>query len=318
VRQYVNDLSREGITLREYPVTGSAYPPREKTRRPYWFVRNLTSQIPGVIKSRDADLVILQRQFISTINTFERFTGKPRILDVDDAVWLTARFNSIDRLAGWCDGVVCGNQWLADHFSRFHREVTVVPTAVDTRIYTPRAKTNSDQSRLIGWIGTSGNLQFLQSIEPALTRVLLRFPDVQIHVVSDRPPVFQTIDMTRVIYEPWSAGREVEVLQHMYVGLMPLDDSDWSRGKCSFKMLQYMACGVPAVVSPVGMNQEVLPLGGAIAASSHDEWYAALVLLLSDPSVRYEMAAAGRRAVETHYSTELIAPRLAAIFRRFT
>jgi glycosyltransferase involved in cell wall biosynthesis len=305
--------------VREYiPATGSAYPPSHRSRRLYWFGRNMFGQIPSLRKNRrDDDVTVLQRQFISTINTLERFTKQPRLLDVDDAIWLTARFGSVDKLARRCDAIICGNRWLAGYFGRLRKDVRVVPTAIDTRVYRPAEQAKRSGTPLISWIGTSANHGFLRGIESALAAVLSRHRDTQLYIVSDAPVRFARIPEDRILFEQWSEVNELRALQRMDIGLMPLDNSDWSKGKCSFKMLQYMACGVPAIVSPVGMNREVLELGGAISAITVDDWVSAMESLLSQNTLRAQLADMGRRAVESSYSTAKVAQQLGQIFQDF-
>lgn len=316
IRQYLGDLSASGIEVDEYyPARGSAYPPVGMMQRPAWLASQLAQRIIQVHRARGHDLTVLQRQMVSTINTLESLSGRPRLFDVDDAVWLSARFGSVDRLVSGCDGVICGNEYLAEYFSRCNRSIHIVPTAVDARIWTPSTVGSQSTRRHIGWIGTRGNLKYLEQIENALTRVLDRVRDADILVVSDAPPRFSKIDPDRVLYRPWSEHREVEDIQSMYVGVMPLKDSPWTRGKCSFKMLQYMACGVPAVVSPVGMNVKVAQEGGGFLARNESEWIDHLTCLLRDDDRRQQSGEQARRAILDSYSTEIVAAQLATVFR---
>lgn len=318
VRQYVKDLRTHQIDMDEYmPVVGDAYPPVGVAARLPWLTSQLAQRFKQVHAARGHQLTVLQRQMVSTVNTFEWLTKRPRLLDVDDAIWLSARFGSVPRLVRQCDGVVCGNSWLADYFSRFNERIHVVPTAVDTRLFRPARVPPGAARRFIGWIGTSGNLKYLQAIEPALLKVLAQLDDVDVLVISDKAPELHQLPASRVVYRSWSAKNEVADIQAMSVGLMPLQDSEWARAKCSFKMLQYMACGVPAVVSPVGMNSEVAALGGALLAQSFAGWVDALASLLRDETLRQSCGAVAREVIERHYATPVVAASLAGIYRQY-
>jgi glycosyltransferase involved in cell wall biosynthesis len=318
IRQYQRDLEQCGIALEErFPAMGSAYPPPSRWARLPWLASQLAQRASQVWSSREFDLTVLQRQMVSTINTLERWTGRPRLLDVDDAIWLKARFRSADRLAARCDGVICGNDWLAEHFSSANAAVHIVPTAVDTRRWAPVARHEDAHAPVIGWMGTGGNLPFVYGIEDALREVLAAVPAARLLIVSDCRPQFVTLDPKRVTSRRWDPAREVTDMHDMTVGLMPLADTPWAQGKCSFKMLQYMACGIPAVVSPVGMNRQVAAKGGAITASTTQEWSNAIVSLCRDPGMARSLGAQGRAVVERDYATETIAKQLAGIYRRY-
>lgn len=313
VRQYIPKFLTLGIALRECPALFGQYPPKGKLLRPVWLAASLAERGLQALVRRRYDAVLLQRELISTLLTAERFCKRPRILDVDDAIWLHPRGNFAGRLASLCDAVVCGNAYLADYFSRFCSVIHVVPTALDTQRFQP-AGIATDRAAVIGWSGISPNLPELTRIEPALFEVLTRIPDARLRVVCDQPPVFQRIAAHRVEYLRWAPEIEVSALQGMSVGLMPLTDSEWSRGKCAFKMLTYMACGVPVVVSPVGMNAEVLAMGAVgYAAKTESDWVESLIALLSKPADAMRMGAVGRWVIEQTFSVDVLAGKYARI-----
>jgi glycosyltransferase involved in cell wall biosynthesis len=311
VRQYVPRLASLGIELRERWPGFGAYPPPWKALRPAWLAGTLAQRLPQLIKSWRADVVLLQREMVSTVPTFERLTCRPRVVDIDDAVHLYRGGLAARRLAELADLVVVGNAWLADIWKSWNVSVEILPTAVDTTLYKPVPL--PDQP-VIGWIGSAGNLHYLDRIAPALAEVVRRFPGTTLAVCCDRPPNLSNV---RVRYVPWSADMEADFVASITIGIMPLEDGLWERGKCSFKMLQYMAVGRPCVVSPVGMNKQVLSeaeLG--LAATSPDEWTQALSTLLDDRAVAERMGEAGRALAEARYSVAVLAPRLAELLRR--
>lgn len=310
-RQYVPTLESRGIVSDEFHIAAGAYPPESRVARPFWLASNLVDVERLVRRANGYDLRFLQRGLISTLCTGELRLDSPLVLDVDDAIFLSQRFGAVDRIAHHADLVICGNEFLARYFSRL-AATTVLPTAVDTDRFVPGTRT--DAPRVIGWSGTQGNFPYLHAIEPQLAAVLDRFPDVRLRIISNKEPSFSQLDPRRVDFIAWSPEVEVPSLQDLTVGIMPLADGEWERGKCSFKMLTYMAVGIPVVVSKVGMNEEVLSHGraGLLAASASD-WIEALSEILMDGDLGAEMGRIGRGVVETHYAARVVGSRLADI-----
>ncbi len=317
VRQYIPSLLEEGLLVEEmYPHLGK-YPPKQKWLRPLWASAVLLEMTPKVIKSHHYDVVLLQREMLSTFVTLESLTKKPRILDVDDAIFLHRGGGFARRLAQLSDQVICGNDYLANWFSKWNRNVSVIPTAVDTERYVPcTARRQNGEEKIIGWIGTSGNLKYVYAIEAALAKVMDTQPNARLRIVCDQMPDFRLIDMNRYEFIRWSENIEVESIQDMDIGIMPLEDSAWTQGKCSFKMLQYMSCGIPVVVSPIGMNAKVLSMGNiGMEANTPIQWMDALDTLLNSASLRSDMGTVGRRVAVESFSTHALGPRLARCLR---
>lgn len=315
VRQYIPKLADAGIDVREFPSRCGKYPPASRIARPIWAAGRLIEGALCAIGSHRRDVVLFQRELLSTMVTLEPLYKRPRILDVDDAIWLHRRGSFALRLAGQCDAVICGNSYLANYFGASGGPVYVLPTAVDTGKFFPKRPCD-DREAVIGWSGTSGNLRFLEQIEPSLDIVMQRFPGLRLRVVCDKAPQFHLLPSARVEYVPWTPAIEVTALQDLHVGLMPLEDTDWARGKCAFKMLTYMACGVPVVVSPVGMNQEVLAMGDVGYGPRHPgEWVDALSALLENRGLAERMGDTARFVVERHFSVDVLAQRFAEMLK---
>ena len=320
LRQYSGKLSEAGVDVREYWTSQGAYPPSAHWRRPFWLAASLTQRLPHLLAARAADVTLLQREMISTLVTLEGLTPRPRILDVDDAIHLFRDGRTAQALARRVDLVIVGNPWLAEAWRRWTPHVEVLPTAVDLSLFDPLPALGELPSSppvpspaVIGWIGTSGNLRYLEAIAPALREVVRRFPKLVLSVCCDRPP---QLDGIRVRFVPWSPDAERSFFRDLSVGLMPMEDSLWEKGKCSFKMLQYLAAGRPCVVSPYGMNAEVLAQSvGALAACSQEDWTEALCTLLADPTAAAQRGAAGRELIAKHYDLGVLAPRLAELIR---
>src|SRR5438270_85014 len=171
---------------------------------------------------------------LSTFVTLERFTKKPRILDIDDAIWVHRGGHFARKLAGMCDHIICGNRFVAERFSSWNPSVSVLPTPVDTDRFVPK-KSAGDSRRVVGWLGLSSGFRFLYRIEPALLEVMRRYPDVVLRIVSNERPHLPTLPASQLEYVHYQREREVADVQSMTIGVMPLDDSVSARGKCSFK-----------------------------------------------------------------------------------
>jgi glycosyltransferase involved in cell wall biosynthesis len=320
VRQYVAPLKGLGIDVQEHP-------PRRPAHRligrgqPGALAQAFATRGAAILATRRADVTLLQRELVSTRRTLESWTKAPRVLDVDDAVFLKRDGKAgpaLARIAGGCRMVLAGNRFLADWFAQWCDDVRLVPTTVDVERFCPAPSPSAASGAtgpVLGWIGTAANVGNLAAIQEPLAAVLARHPGARLRVVAERPPDLPAIPRGRWEFVPWSAETEVALLRSFDVGLMPLDDTPWNRGKCGFKLLQYMAVGVPAVASPVGVNADILGAGGGLAAGDAAGWQDALDALLSDEAKRRRFARDGRALVESQYSVQAIAPRLAQCLR---
>jgi glycosyltransferase involved in cell wall biosynthesis len=317
VQYYIRPLEAFGVDMRECPSHAGLYPPNRKWLRPLWGFWNLSDRLPDVLKSLRYDISFFQRELLSTFVTWEPFTKRPRVLDIDDAVWVHRGGHFARRLAGLCDHIICGNQFLAEEFSRWNPNVTILPTSVDVDAFSPKTELFKSDHPIIGWMGLSSGFAYLYGVEPALREALGRHPGSVLRVVSDRPPRFQSLPGNQVQYIRWTAENQVRMIQEMTIGIMPLDNTVSSRGKCSFKMLLYMACGLPVVVTPVGMNADVLQMGKVgFGAASERDWVDHLEVLLRNPEMGFQMGRVGREVVMQHFSIKALAPQLAKILLR--
>lgn len=271
-------------------------------------------RLPGVLAARRSDITWLERELIPGRSTLERFAGRRRLFDVDDAIWLLSETRFSEEIAEMCDGVIAGNQYIADHYRERGARTWVVPTSIDTDVWRPLER-REGEGLTIGWIGSQSNLPYLYEIEEALADFLTGHDDARLLIVCDRDPSFKKIPARSWRFVPWSPQTEVSLVREMDAGLMPLADTAWTRGKCAFKMISYMAVGIPVVVSPVGVNREILEQAEVgLAARSTDEWYDALRALYEDRDLGLRLGAAGRRLVEEKYSVNSNVVALAEIF----
>lgn len=260
----------------------------------------------------------ITRTLVVGLETIELLLKRPRVMDVDDAIWLSKPLGSISipHLARRMDVIIAGNNYIADWFSSYCRNIHIVPTSIDTARYTKKEQQDDNGKFVIGWTGTSSNFSNFKLIEETLARFLTKHKDSCFKIIADESWHSDLIPPERIEFVKWSREVEVKALQTMSVGIMPLFDTPWTRGKCSFKMLQYMAVGLPVIVSPVGMNNEVLAKGDiGFAATSPDEWYNALETLYKDKQLQKISGEKGRDVVEQYFSADKIATNLAEILR---
>jgi len=317
VRQLILPLLQKGIMMNEFIPAISKYPPSQRWLRPLWFIGALTTRFPGVIAAYGYDIVFLQRELISTLVTLEPVIKHPRVLDVDDAIFLHRGGKFAEHLAQIVELIICGNDFIADRFSKWNKNIAIIPTVIDSYRYVPPKEQNASNSdQVIGWIGTSRNFNYLYKIETALERVIKARPKVILKIISDRRPKFKGKLEGKFKYVKWSPKTEVTDIQSITIGIMPLDDTDWEKGKCSFKMLQYMSCNIPVVVSPIGMNAQILNESEVgFGVNTPKEWADALVCLVDSFGERKRMGSNGRKLVETKYSIDAIIEKLSSYLK---
>jgi glycosyltransferase involved in cell wall biosynthesis len=315
VRQFIEPLSHFGIQVSEYPLRLRKYTPN--IFPPIRFLVDAcktAARVPGLLAARTSDITWLERELVPRRLTLEHRAGSKRLFDVDDAIWLTGDSSFSEDIAIKSYGVIAGNEFLAEHYRAAGARVWVVPTSIDTDRWRPLSKPQ-DSPWVVGWTGTSSNLPCLESLDEPLADFLAQHPEAELLVVCDRRPSFKKISSARWSFERWSKDREVKLVQRMDVGLMPLPDTEWSLGKCAFKMIVYMAVGIPVVVSPIGANREVLQQADVgLAAANANDWYEALRILFGDRKRAAALGSAGRQLVEDNYSVGKNAGALARIF----
>jgi glycosyltransferase involved in cell wall biosynthesis len=239
------------------------------------------------------------------------------ILDVDDALHVSDKASSrfiprllrdhgkFARMAHAYSAVVCGSRNLADYYRQYSANVFVIPTAVDTDLYAGITRLPSPVVR-IGWIGTPLNRHHLELLRPALTK-LARERGFELVLVGLNEPLDWRLPAIR--YIEWNLQEELTYFAHFDIGVMPLEDSAFARGKCAFKMIQCMAAGLPVVASPVGANCEVLQDGiNGFLAGTDEDWTSRLRQLIDDAGLRERMGANGRAVVRKSYSAQRVWP----------
>jgi len=276
------------------PSVSPCRPQKDLTQRDFSFggwplgmmigLAKIFSRLTAIARGPLHDLVYIERELLLRWTPgFEKLamTMAPRsIFDFDDAIYL----RHPEKIAAICSRatrVIVGNETLAT-FARKHTDrVSVVPTAIDTDRYIPGQR----DGKTVVWTGSAENLKYLAAIRPRIRQPL--------RVVCNRKPDFDCE------FIPWSPATEVSALRDAAVGIMPLPDEEWTRGKCGFKLLQYMACGLPSVASPVGVNADIIGNTGVIG----EDWEAGIEKALSMDG------AAARARIQERYSVQAVFPR---------
>ena len=334
VSQYIPYLRGAGFDVTVSPFYSREY--FDFVYRPGNYLRKATGlasltlrRLNELFAMRDYDLVFLYREAIPIGPPFiERSIaqlGIPIVYDFDDAIFLPAVSEAnrhvsflknpgrVAEIIALSTHVTVGNDFLASYARQFNRRVTVIPTAVDTNRFVPRADAPGDDSRklVVGWIGSPTTFRYLEGIKDVLAEVSARHPFTLKVSGAGRPVNFPGVD---VQVAPWSMADEVSLFNTCDIGVYPLTDDEWSRGKCGFKAIQCMACGVPVVAAAVGVNCEIITHGvDSLLASTREEWIRHLSTLLGDAALRRSMAAAGRQTIERRYSLQVTAPQLASV-----
>ena len=275
----------------------------ERTSRAAAFSAAWRQRRRDLDRVNDFDVVFVQKGvFPGVYSGFEKKLAahKPLVFDFDDAIWLPRvggsrvlqslhRETAVQDVLRCARAVIAGNDFLAEYASRFNKAVTVVPSSISLDDY-PHAPDSS----LVGWIGSRTNLPYLNTLKPAFEALGI-IPRV---IASGNPSKlgFATD------FRPWRLDTERSELSQLGIGLAPLPDTPWERGKCGVKLLQYMACGIPVVASPVGVNSKIVLHGvNGLLANYIEEWAPAIQSLMTDPKLRQRLGTAGRQTVEKRF-----------------
>jgi len=206
----------------------------------------------------------------------------------------------IDRVMKYSSCVIAGNDYLKDRAIRSGaKRITVIPTVINIDRYKQVQKFNNENI-IIGWIGSPSSFHYLKLVEESLRRIIKKY-NVKIHLIGTNEKL--NIEEEYIEYIKWSEETETKELQKFTLGIMPLIDNPWALGKCSYKLVQYMGCGIPVIASPVGMNKEVVKDGyNGFLAETENDWDTCFENLIKDSNLRKEMGRRGRELVENHFS----------------
>lgn len=309
----VSPLFADGMLLKKYRDGGYSL---FALLSAYW------QRCDALMGARQFNLVWIEKEALPWWPTwFEKWMLRdvPYVLDFDDAIfhnydlhpspWIRRFYGRrIDRLMAGARLVIAGNSYLADRaIAAGATQVEVIPTVVDSARYLPKtAYSNAGVPRVV-WIGSPSTAQYLRELAEPLRVLAQRVPFV-LRVIGVDTLVMPGVD---VECKPWAADTEAALIAECDVGIMPLRDSPWEQGKCAYKLIQYMACGLPTVSSPIGANLDVVVDGETgLFAETPDAWAVQLEALLSDNALRKRLGEAGRVRVEAEYCLQRTAPRM--------
>jgi glycosyltransferase involved in cell wall biosynthesis len=331
--QYEGLLERNGFNIDTYPFFDA------KTYQVLYKKGFLWQKVVGVIKGfllrllflRKAhlyDFIFLQREFAPIgPPVFEYLVAKvwkrKIIYDFDDAIWLPA-ISEGNQLAGklkcfwktryicrWAFKISAGNAYLANWAKKFNHMVAINPTSVDVDNKFNQLRSANNNLVTIGWTGSHSTLKYLDIIYPVLKKLESEFA-FEFLVICNSSPDFHLRSMKFI---PWRESTEIEDILKIDIGVMPLIADEWSEGKCGFKIIQYLALGIPAVASPVGVNKDIVEEGfNGYLCSSEEDWYSSLKRLMNDCELRSEMGRRGREKIVREYSVQANAENFLSLF----
>jgi glycosyltransferase involved in cell wall biosynthesis len=329
IEQWEPILREQGVEITYSPFETDElrevlYQPGRIAEKMKLVMRSINRRRADLRSVRDFDAVYVFREAaLLGPAYFERLIkrkGVPMVFDFDDAVFVSYKSPSNGYLTRLKfpgkTGTICslsahvmaGNQYLADYARRFNpQNVTIIPTTIDTdKYHFPENKPANDVP-VIGWSGSHSTVQHLDTLRETLQE-LAKQAKFRLRVIGT--PHYE-LEGVAVEAMAWRSETETQDLQPIDIGIMPLPDDEWSKGKCGLKALQYMALGVPTVCSPVGVNSEIIQDGeNGFLAGKQDEWIEKLKRLLDSVELRRKLGAAGRRTVEEKYSARVQAPRV--------
>lgn len=339
--QFVKPLAEHGVTLNIHPFLNSKqfarlYEQKSLVLTAAGLAKSGLLRLKTIFAAKSADVILVQREamifgppLIEWLVTHA--LRLPMVLDLDDATYVSYTsptygalgrslkwFSKTDDLIKWAALVTCGNRSIAEYVTSKGAQARIIPTVVDTTFFHPVERASGNGSVVLGWIGTHSTFPYLESIFPVLSS-LAKDHEFSVKVVgASRTDI--TIPNVKVESLPWKLEREISDFQSIDIGLYPIDASlysgNWAQGKSGFKAVQYMAAGVPYVATPVGGSAEIGEVGRThLFASTDDEWYRNLKMLIADEKLRREMGAAGRRHAIEHYGLEAQADKLVAALR---
>jgi glycosyltransferase involved in cell wall biosynthesis len=278
---------------------------------PYCFFRRLKS----LLFARKYDLIVIEKEIIPYFPLiFERLLllfHVKFILDFDDAIfhnytqskhWTVRKLfaNKISTIIRLSNGIIAGNSYLANYAKAHNPSVVEIPTAIDLKKY-PNIPVDSD-SFIVGWIGGKSTSHYVENLLPLLEKFANNHNDVEIKLIGFVPSMNHSYDHVKII--KWREDKEIDEINSISVGIMPLDNTLWSNGKCGFKLIQYMACFKPTISTPLQANLDIDGKIGNLFARNDAEWYASLTTIINDREKYRRIGVENKKRIETAYSIQ--------------
>ena len=322
-------LNAAGITLEVAPLFDNAYLAQlfgEGKRDPWRMMAAYLKRLRLLLSMGQYDFLWVHYELFPYLpGALERLIGwadKPVLYDYDDATFhqydqhknpfIRALLgNKLAPLLRRSDVAMCGNAYLRAYADRYCKRTEIIPTVVDVEVYQPKPL-RLEGKPVLGWIGSPSTWSYGKALAPVLTE-FVQNDQLSVLVVGAGHAADKSLPFE---FRDWVEEREVADVQAMDIGIMPIPDAPWARGKCGYKLIQYMACGLPVIASPVGVNTEIVQHGvNGFLASTESEWREAIARLAGDAELRARMGQAGRQAVEEKYSIQRYGPRIAQLIQ---
>lgn len=279
-------------------------------------------RVKFILKVKYYDCIFIQKKLFSRIEQYLlSLTAKKIIFDYDDAIMFTKskygrntrRYKRFCYMTKIADTIIAGNKYLAEQVPFAYKDkVEIVPTVINVNKYPIHLRRGSEIT--IGWIGTRSTQQYLKIVESVLNKLCVKYSNVKVKIVSDQKP---GLCNDNIEWEKWDAESEIDQLLCFDIGIMPLSTDSWTKGKCGFKLLQYMSAGIPVVCSPVGVNKEIVEDGvNGFWASDAKDWEKAISGLVDNKDLYDRISKAGRQTVEKKYNLSVWNPRFTDIIKR--
>lgn len=336
VHQFLDYLKKNGINYVVHSAISPQvyykyYASKQKVKRMYFQISEFLRRLNSILSSNRYDLIFLQKGILSIslrgMNNFLFLFNKNIVFDFDDAVYLSppqripgALFfledkTQVHKIIKRSKAVIAGNKYLAEAVSKYNNKIYVIPTSVDTDYFSPNNNIKEDDRLNIFWSGNRSGNYHLNDLGKVISELRKKYK-IKFIIQSDSKDFidFSNFYPAEVIFKPWSLKTELSNFQSADIGIMPMHDTLWERGKCAFKALLYMSVGIPVVCSPVGVNKEIIQDGlNGFLANSTEEWLEKLSLLIENPDLRKKLGIVGRKMVEERYSLKINAPKLKKI-----
>lgn len=294
-------------------------------KRGYYFkklsiiIKSFVKRLKELKRADEYDIIFVQREcFMLGSSYFEKKFSKSKaklIFDFDDSIWLQ-NVSEANKTFAWLKNprktaeiiscshlVIAGNPYLQKFASQYNPNSVIIPTTIDTNEYIKIKTAQSSKTIYIGWSGSITTIQHFEFALPVLKKIKLKYGNL-IHIIVIGDSTYRS-DELKINGKPWNKETEIEDLSQFDIGIMPLPDDEWAKGKCGLKGLQYMALEIPTIMSPVGVNTEIIQDGeNGFLAATEDEWIQKLSLLIESPELREKLGKAGRKTVVEKYSVE--------------
>ncbi len=334
VEQFIPYLESKGVVCKVRPFVNPRffrilYLPHCYAEKAFWCALSTLNRALDIMRACFYDVVFIHREAYPfggpLVESLLHAIGKPMVFDFDDAIFLPntseeniyierlKRPDKVYRIIRMSRAVIAGNAYLEEYAARYNDNVVVIASSVDTGTYVPAARPERDEV-VVGWIGSNTTKNFLCDLKGVFGELSRRHRNVRFKFVGAK---VYGMGLPQTVNKEWTLEDELKDLQGFDIGIMPMPDNEWTKGKCGFKALLYMSCGIPVVASPVGINTEIVDDGvNGFFARNGAEWLDRLSRLIEDRRLRFEMGKKGREKVVQKFSLESASPLLYGTLER--